>query len=303
MRLEWLEDILAIHDTGSLRAAAEQRLLTPSAFTRRVRAIEYAIGTLLFDRSSKPVTLRPHVSELIPQIREAVTALRTVRADLAGASTNQTVTRLISQHTLSVSWVPHLTRVLTDSGAHMRIRSGSRDECALSVLKNDTDFALIYDDPDTPLDQSGDLFETIPFGVETFLPVASTDRVDDFLSALDADCLPLVSYPSARFLGEAQEKALSTSSGRLIPTVTVAEAGLGPAVLEFVREGVGVGWLPKSLIDNDLQLGTLTSLTDAVPAFKLKIIAISSKTNKSRHVAKAWTELQMIADNSTSDYD
>ena len=37
MRLEWIEDILAVLDTGSLARAAEKRLLTQSAFTRRVR--------------------------------------------------------------------------------------------------------------------------------------------------------------------------------------------------------------------------------------------------------------------------
>lgn len=70
MRLEWIEDILAVHDTGSLRAAASKRLLTASAFTRRIRVLEEAIGTDIFDRRKKPVVLRPHVLELIPQLRD-----------------------------------------------------------------------------------------------------------------------------------------------------------------------------------------------------------------------------------------
>jgi DNA-binding transcriptional LysR family regulator len=34
MRLEWLEDILAVMETGSFIRAAEQRLLTQPAFSR-----------------------------------------------------------------------------------------------------------------------------------------------------------------------------------------------------------------------------------------------------------------------------
>ncbi|MGB3147248.1 MAG: LysR family transcriptional regulator, partial [Paracoccaceae bacterium] len=35
MRLEWLEDILAIAETGSFAVAAERRHRTQSAFSRR----------------------------------------------------------------------------------------------------------------------------------------------------------------------------------------------------------------------------------------------------------------------------
>ncbi len=40
IRLEWLEDILAVAETGSFSEAAERRHLTQSAFSRRIRNIE-----------------------------------------------------------------------------------------------------------------------------------------------------------------------------------------------------------------------------------------------------------------------
>ena len=55
MRLEWLDDILAIASTGSFSGAAERRHLTQSAFSRRIQQIEQHIGVELFDRSQKPV--------------------------------------------------------------------------------------------------------------------------------------------------------------------------------------------------------------------------------------------------------
>ena len=51
MRLEWLEDILAVADAGSLSVAAERRRLTQSAFSRRMQFIEQALGGQLFDLS------------------------------------------------------------------------------------------------------------------------------------------------------------------------------------------------------------------------------------------------------------
>ena len=63
MRLEWLEDILAVVETGSFIKAAERRCLTQSAFSRRIRMIETHVGAELFDRARKPVEeLGAHVS-------------------------------------------------------------------------------------------------------------------------------------------------------------------------------------------------------------------------------------------------
>ena len=53
MQQDWIEDLLAVLDAGSLTAAAEQRFLTQSAFTRRMRAMEEALGTQLLDRTTK----------------------------------------------------------------------------------------------------------------------------------------------------------------------------------------------------------------------------------------------------------
>ena len=50
MRLEWIDDILAVLESGSLARAAEKRSLTQSAFTRRVRLIEDSIGAELLRR-------------------------------------------------------------------------------------------------------------------------------------------------------------------------------------------------------------------------------------------------------------
>ncbi len=39
MRLEWIEDILCVIDTGSFTQAAQKRHLTQPAFTRRIHGI------------------------------------------------------------------------------------------------------------------------------------------------------------------------------------------------------------------------------------------------------------------------
>ena len=290
MRLEWIEDILAVHDSGSLRAAADIRYLTASAFTRRIKTVEQAIGCELFDRSKKPVTLRPHVVELIPRMREAAMNLRIIQNELSGTGTENRITRLICQHTLSVSWAPKVARALAISNTQMRIRSGTKDECLFSVLKNDTDVALVYEEPDLVIGDE-DLFERINLASEDFLPVAALSDNAELAEAIELRKIPLVTYPRSLFLGEVLEKTLTKVSDQSVSFSIFAESGLGPAVMEFVREGLGVGWLPSSLIKKEIDSGEFTSMTQIIPSFRLNIVALSSKSIKSHVKSRIWRKI------------
>jgi len=292
MRLEWIEDILSVHDSGSLRAAAENRFLTSSAFTRRIRTVEKLVGSELFDRNNKPVTLRPHVVELIPRLREIATSLRNVQHELSGLGDGVGITRLMCQHTLTVSWAPKVVKTLAKNGAQLRIRSGSKDECALCVLKNDVDIALVYEETNLNINAEEDLFNRINFGQEEFLPVAALKDNQELKDLIELKKIPLVSYPRNLFLGEVQEKTLSQNPDRQYSFATIAEAGLGPAVMEFVREGLGVGWLPSSMISKELANEDFTVLSDFMPAFRLDVVAISAKLAKTKLNTQVWNAIE-----------
>jgi len=88
MRVEWLEDILAVLDTGSLTGAAEKRFVTQSAFTRRIRQIEESVSAELFDRSKKPVKLLDHVREQESEMRHIVVRINALSNPFKFASLN-----------------------------------------------------------------------------------------------------------------------------------------------------------------------------------------------------------------------
>ncbi|MFX8445328.1 LysR family transcriptional regulator, partial [Acinetobacter baumannii] len=59
MELDWLEDFLALVDSGNFSRAAQARNLTQPAFGRRIRALEDWAGAALFDRSTHRIGLTP----------------------------------------------------------------------------------------------------------------------------------------------------------------------------------------------------------------------------------------------------
>lgn len=55
LEIRWIEDLLALEQEKSISKAAELRHVTQSAFTRRIQAIEDALGFQILKRYSKNV--------------------------------------------------------------------------------------------------------------------------------------------------------------------------------------------------------------------------------------------------------
>jgi len=55
--MEWLEDFLALAESGNFSRAAQARAIAQPAFSRHIRSLEEWVGVDLFDRSAHPAGL------------------------------------------------------------------------------------------------------------------------------------------------------------------------------------------------------------------------------------------------------
>ncbi len=151
MRLEWLEDLIAVSETGSFQEAAARRRLTQSAFSRRIQHIEEQVGIELFDRTRKPVQLRPAMQQQRDQIVRLAKDLHALVADLRRGdrlATNRIV--IASQHALTTALTPLILQRIhaLHEDTHVRLRSANLDECFALLLSRQADIALVYRLPD-----------------------------------------------------------------------------------------------------------------------------------------------------------
>lgn len=70
--LDLLRTFLAIADTGSFSRAAERVFRTPSAVSMQIRKLEETLGTAVFDRDSRSVTLTPSGELLVGYARRII---------------------------------------------------------------------------------------------------------------------------------------------------------------------------------------------------------------------------------------
>lgn len=293
MRLEWLEDILAVSETGSLADAAERRHLSPSAFSRRIQLIEEQVGVELFDRSRKPVQLHPTAADHRDRIAELAAGLRQLRDDLRkGARLSRNRLVLASQHALTTALTPGLIRGIRERHpeAHVRLRSANLDECFGLLLAGQADIALVYRVPGEEHPIKADFIETVEIGRDRLAPVRAKHSNTD-----DAREMSIIAYPVDVYFGRVMLRHVlpGLAEGRSIaPRV---ETALTLAALELAAEGIGVAWVPATLARMAVAEGRIADLSDRLPGCDLAVTAVRLAGQASGICAAVWDHLTTIA--------
>lgn len=298
MRLEWLEDILAIASTGSFSGAAQRRHVTQSAFSRRIQQIEQQIGVELFDRSQKPVQLRATTLAQSGQIEQISAAMRQLVVDLRrGDRVTSNKIVIASQHALSTSILPSIVNsaLRDDPTVYVRLRSGNLDECFGLLLSRQADVAIVYHVPDEPDEISEDFLETLDIGQDRLIPVSDV-VVAALITMAGAEVeMPIVTYPADVFLGKVMaDKIIPVLPSNLIAN-SRAETALTFAALEMAAGGVAVAWVPASVAQPHLDAGRVVDLSAHLPSCPLVIRAVRLASKPGPAETVLWRQLMQLA--------
>lgn len=280
MKLEWLEDLLAVIETDSLNEAASRRYLTQPAFTRRMQSIERYVGADLFNRSRKPLQLKPAVKNNEFRIRELISSLHALTRDLKHADNTEAMLVLGCQHSISTAVAPTVVKNLSaNTESRIRIRSANRDECYALLLTGAVDIALIYQSENEAPEPRSDYLDSQILGKDEFIPVTGDiQKVRKDLSRPGSD-LDIVAYPENVFLGQLFSQSVMPQISGHYSLRWIAETALTPAALQFALSGVGISWVPRSLAQGHLDNNSLVDLSDKLPSLSMEICALKVKKN------------------------
>ena len=296
-----LEVFLAVKDTGSFYAASAAMNLSQSSITRRIQKLEEALGTPLFERTTREVKptlaakrLQSRAEAMLQDAQETTLAMRDEtdvyrfqRAKLLTIATIPTVIRALL--------APVISDLRDGSRQNIRVRilDLAANEVAEAVAQGEVDFG-VGSIPE--LEQSTDFKVLInePLGIA--LPRAHPWAKLDFVAWHDLTCETLI-LP-ARGTGNRLliDEAMARSGD---PLAWSYEVNRTSTALDLVSKGAGVAPVPKMAtagIDTDdvlwrplvdpvvsRPIGLISRLgqKDTVIAKQLKDALIrKSKTNK-----------------------
>ena len=269
LQIDWLRAFLAVVDTGSMTAAAQQVARSQSAVSMQIKKLEESVGRPLFNRRKGAITLTPAVYDLLAHARKLLDLHTSALAALHRSGIQGRVTVGVPDDYVLVYLAPAL-RVFTSRHSDVEVTVVCEPSTVLKaqIERGEVDLALVS--LDAP-GQGNVLFkeELIWVGVEPHaawmrqpLPVAvhglSAPLRGAILSALNAQNREYrVVYNSPNVMGQ----LAMVESGLAVAVITKCSL---PPGLKRLDARHGLPELPT--VDVALLRGQRTHRSQAVTA-------------------------------------
>jgi DNA-binding transcriptional LysR family regulator len=255
MDLKWLEDLVAIGKTGNLARAADLRHVTPPAFGRRVRALEAWAGMPLVDREHKPLQLTEAGLQLMKRAQESLQGLHDIREELQRNRQTDEVLKLATGRTLARSWVADWLVLIgqTVNPKRLEVRTGGLADTLVWLEEGRVDLLVAYHHPAIAQRPRGRGFLQKVLAQDKLVPVRQR-RLHPRSKAINA--LPLLAYaPNLALAGLVEDHLERCPCPDSLQRVL--ECDSADALMESAIKGMGVCWLPWSLVATACQEGLL----------------------------------------------
>ncbi|MDX6748776.1 LysR substrate-binding domain-containing protein [Geminicoccaceae bacterium 1502E] len=286
MKLQWIEDLIAIAEARSITEAAARRHVTQPAFSRRILAIEEHLGMAVVDRTRRPARPTRAVVDAAAAFHEIASRLRQLPGHLTGSAR----VVIACQHTLSVSIAPELVRrvLQRQPDTIVRLRSGNRDECLALLMTQQAHMMVAFETDDLPIVSGDHFIEKHELSREALIPVIAPGSPIVRWRDDPHGELPIVFYPDDVFLGMVMSRTVLPSVVAQVRLRRVVETALTLAGREIARTGLGVAWLPESLVRQDLADGRLTVLPGEFTPCVMSLVVLRRKDSRSEAEEKVW---------------
>jgi len=297
MELKWIEDYLALARHGSFSKAAEARFVTQPAFSRRIRSLENWLGMTLVDRSKYPTTLTEAGQAFLVDAEALQAQIYASRDQLRALSRDQEALVVLSQHTLALSFIPgwlqNIEPLLGD--VLLKVNANNLHDSVESFMAGAGNFLLCFSSSEVFQELERDDIDSIQVGTDLLVPVTAVDQQGQALySVTQQEPLRLLSYPKESFFGK-------LVTGLCLPRLEegtglhpVCENALAEGLKALVERGYGIAWLPRCLVEKELECGHMQVMDLPLVSIELKIKLYRFKAELSPVAEKFWDYLSEL---------
>lgn len=280
MDTAWLEDFICLARNLNFTRAAEERNVSQSAFSRRIRALEIWAGTALVDRSGYPAKLSPAGDEFLPVAQSIVAHLTEARADLVAHDWGGRGAHLFAApHAVSIYPLARWLMAAADAvpGLRTQVISDNVHSCSQLLTQNACHFMMCYRHRHVPLALDESRFERVDLGADRLLPVCAPERTGKPRFALTGRRgakLPYLAYAPGSFFGSIISHLLKTQRASL--EVRHIDA-FSEALKSLAVRGAGLVWLPESAAADALASGALVVAGPARFSIDLQLVLYADR--------------------------
>ncbi len=269
MELKYLTTFKTIIEEGSFTAAAEKLHYTQSTITFQMDQIEKELSVKLFEKLGRKMVLTSAGKEFIPRVNEvleAVDKLHYLDKDVSECEGKLQIG--VAETYLCYKLPPMLKAFVTKAPkAKLNIQAMNCYEIRNALVAGELDIGIFYSDV-------GGLGENLivkPLASFEVVLVASPNiakRFSDFKTPNRQHKIPLIINEPNCIFRQIFERYLKDNAIILDHTI---ELGSIATIKNLVQNDVGISFLPKFVVENELQDGSLVEIETKVGHNKLTI--------------------------------
>ena len=286
LEIRWIEDLIALEKEGTISKAAESRCVSQSSFTRRIQHLEDLLGLNVINRDTKNVSfteagcLLLKTSKTIKiQLNDTLDLLQQRHKDQQGSI------KIAISHSLIAQFLPKFINGLPRSiqEIHYEISSVNLWEGLRKLMQGACHLLICYGDDDFIQTLNPQILAHIKLKETQVLPV--TIKEGERIKYDIHQPFPLLAYGQETFLkGFVDQKLKNLKYKKLY------EADNAQDLKELVMQGLGIAWLPYTIIENELNIGTLVTF-DPSYSFKNHVYILKHKMNDPENIEDFWDQL------------
>lgn len=294
MNMLWFDDVLALLEERNMSRAAARRNITQPAFSRRIRSFEEWLGIDVLDRKSNRVEISPALASNETEIRSLIARLNDLRTKIVQHDPTMSVVTVAATHATVVSTFPDmaLRARATFPGLRFRPRTANLNECVTLFLRGDTNMLLCYEARSVSPIQFGTGVGRGIWGQDYLIPVIGGGLRYAVRGNGDLpEDTPAIVYPQDSYFGEALSKSQRLFGTASFSKNPICQTAFSSGVKEMILNGLGVGWLPFSMVHKEIGSGELISLRNQLGQEKLEVVVYAHrKVEVAERLLGFWTK-------------
>lgn len=259
LKIRNLDTFYWIANLGGFRAAAEHLNITQPAISARIQNLEQDLGVSLFVRQARTIELTEAGRKLLPQAEKLMALDQTIIQSFSSSITFEQTIRLGSSETIVCSWLPDFLMEFNRTHTHLNFELivDSTNKLRDALVAREIDLAFLMGPVSDASVENQELcgfemiFAAAPDIANQHVSWTKQDLARQLILTFTSNTKP---HRQIR-----QLLAPYTQSNVRINS----SASLG-ALTRLAVSGYGVCAMPKAIISNELQDGSLVQLASDV---------------------------------------
>lgn len=291
LEIKWIEDLIAVERTRSISKAAEIRFVSQSAFTRRLQHIEKSLGFQIIERNFRDIqfteagqVLLSTAKDIEKQLNETIQLLHNM-----GKENNMSI-RFAVAHSLASNFFSNFIKLFPSNIENFKLEIiATNVNEGINLLKEGAcDFLICYADKN--------LISSINLKILSYFQIGETDIVpvtilnDQGQPKFDIhQFFPLLTYSPKAYLRILVNELLDTQK---LTYRILYETDNANNVKDLVLQGLGIAWLPKLTIKDELIKNQLVICDENMVYKAQQIFILKSNLIHRESISMLWNQLR-----------